>query len=245
MPSPPNKYDDYSSYNTYDGKLLDVTPYRDALVNILGGIVEAYYQMLQPTYPNMPPNDEDLITARLYEDFLDDDNFREQCNLKDYTFELESAATKNYRQVGYKDLKVRVNNRLQGFESTKSAYVIECKRLDGKQAKKTHTKTLNRKYLEDGVKRFVDELYTDKNIHKQSAMLGYIISQIDISQNVSHINDLINSMADLQTIQLLKPFTILKSFQYAYSSKHKSVNANNIGIYHLMLDFSSKIEPTK
>ena len=242
MSSPLNKYDDYLPNRSHYGNVMDMTHYREALSNILGGIIEAYYLMLQPTYPNLPPNNEDLITARLYEDFLDDDNFRQQYNLNAYTFELEPAATENYKQVGYKDLKVRVNNRLRGFESTKSAYVIECKRLDGKQAKKTHTKTLNRKYLEDGVKRFVDELYTKKNIHKQSAMLGYIIAPTDISQNVSHMNDLINSMSDLQTIQLLEPLTILQSFQYAYSSKHTSVNANSVDIYHLMLDFSSKIE---
>ena len=105
-----------------------------------------------------------------------------------------------------------------------------------------NTKTLNRKYLEDGIKRFVDELYTEKNLHKQSAMIGYVISSIDIPQNVFHINDLINSMPDLQTIQLLQSCVISKSFQYAYNSKHTSINGNDIDIYHLMLDFSSKIQ---
>jgi hypothetical protein len=237
----PNKYDDYSSRNITQSNVIDTTAYRNALLDILKGILQAYSKMLEPSYSSLPPNNEDFITAKLYDDFLDNDSFTRQFNLNNYTFELEPASTKDYIQIGYNDIKVRVNNRLEGFESRRSAYIIECKRLDGKQAKKTHTKTLNRKYLEDGLQRFVDEIYIEKYIHKQSAMIGYIVSPFDIKQNVTHINELVNSMSSLNTTQNLTPFKLDESFDYAYHSKHKSIHNNDIDIYHLMLDFSSKI----
>jgi hypothetical protein len=241
MSLPPNKYDDFSSSRKIHSNVIDTTPYRNVLLDILKGILQAYSIMLEPSYSSLPPNDEDFISAKLYDDFLDNDNFTRQFNLNDYTFELETASTKDYIQIGYNDIKVRVNNRLEGFESRKSAYIIECKRLDGKQAKEHHTKTLNRKYLEDGIQRFVDEIYIEKYIHKQSAMIGYVVSPFDIHQNITHVNELVNSMPSLNTTQNLTAFKLDESFEYAYHSKHKSIHNNDIDIYHLMLDFSSKI----
>ena len=236
MPFPQNKYDDYSSRNKIHGSVMDTTPYRDALIDILKGITEAYYLMVNPQYSKLPPNDEDFITAKLYEDFLDDDKFRHQFNLTDYTFELEPAAIKNYKQVGYKDIQVRVNNRIPYFESTKSAYVIECKRLDG-----LAKNGLNKKYIKNGIKRFVDELYTEQNLHKKSAMLGYIVAPMDIDQNIAYINDLIDTMPNLNTIQKLILYDFETTFKHSYHSKHMSIYGRNIDIYHLMLDLSSKI----
>ena len=81
MSLPPNKYDDSSSNKKIHGNVIDTTPYRNVLLDILKGILQAYSKMLEPSYSSLPPNNEDFITAKLHDDFLDNDNFTKQFNL--------------------------------------------------------------------------------------------------------------------------------------------------------------------
>ena len=142
-------------------------------MSILKGIIEAYRLIMDNNYSNID-NLEDKITGRILIDFLEEDRFRNELGLEDFRFIPEPATyDEDYNQVGYVDIRVLVNHKLNGFNTTKADYIIECKRIDG-------GKDLNRKYITNGIYRFVNELYTKYNIHKVSAMLGFIVKKLDI-----------------------------------------------------------------
>ncbi len=225
----------YPNQSYQGAENFDKSTYQSKILPILRGIIAAYQRMLGKDYSKIERL-EDKITGRLLEDFLDEDDFRREMKLTDFDFSSESAVyDEAYKQKGYVDIRVRVNNRIDGFNTTKADYIIECKLLDG-------GKDLNRKYLTNGICRFVEELYTDRFIHKVSAMLGFVISKMDILANTNKINQIaINEIIPIGAIQPITSHTIHDGFDYSFLSKHTSTKGRDIELYHLMLDFSSKI----
>lgn len=223
----------YYGYNHKE--TFDKSHYIPQMEIILRGIISAYQLILLENYSEVE-NLEDKITGRLLIDFLEDDNFREKMALQEYRFIPESASyDEDYNQKGYVDIRVIVDHKINGFNTTKADYIIECKRLDGE-------KSLNKKYITNGISRFVNELYTKYNIHKVSAMLGFIVKKININDNISKINQLaIDEKIEINTLSPITVFKIDDSFEASYFSKHKTISGKDAEIYHLMLDFSSKI----
>lgn len=230
-----NKNQSYQGYQSI--KTFDKSHYIPQMEIILRAIIAAYNSMLRPEYSKIE-NHEEKITGRLHVDFLDDDEFRESMNLGDYHFFPETPSyNESYKQIGFSDIKVRVTKKISGFiNTTKADYIIECKRLDGGLS-------LNREYLKEGIIRFVEEKYTAKNKHNISAMLGFIVKKISIMENIAKINQLaIDEKIRINTVSPIVSQQIDHSFINSYYSKHTTISGKEAEIYHLMLDFSSKMK---
>ena len=224
-------------HDGYQGKENFVkSPYQSQILPILRGIITAYNLILNHDYSNLE-NLEDKITGRLLIDFLEEDDFRNKMKLHDYRFVPESTTyDDDFNQIGYVDIRVLVNHKINGFKTTSADYIVECKRLDG-------SKNLNRKYITNGICRFINELYTKRNIHKVSAMLGFVVRETNIDEIVKQINQIaIDEKIEINVVQSLISHHIVDSFDNSYYSKHTTISGKEAEIYHLMLDFSSKMK---
>ncbi len=214
--------------------IFDKTTYQSPMLSILNGIIQAFEMMLEDTYATLE-NNEDIITARLVEDFLEEDEMQAALDLKKYRFVPEPAAyDQQYRQVGYSDIRVIMTHRVGAFDTTKADYIIECKRLDG-------GKPLNTQYVKEGICRFVEEKYTWKGVHKTSAMLGYIVSPTDIPACVEVINEIGQKGSIASFTEPLTFFSIRSGFEFSYRSEHNTINGKTAEVFHLLFDLSSKI----
>jgi hypothetical protein len=225
-----------NSRNYHNIGVFDKSTYKTPMIDILNGIIQAFGMMLSDTYSSIE-NAEDIITARLVEDFLENDLVQSSLSLMSYRFIPEPAAyNAQYLQIGYSDIRVIVTHRVGAFDTTKADYIIECKRLDGKSG-------LNTKYVKEGICRFVEEKYTWKTVHKVSAMLGYIVVQSDIPKCVDNINRIGKKSNIAGFIQPLGYFQIRQGFDFSYRSQHRTNSGKNADIFHVLFDLSSKIVP--
>jgi hypothetical protein len=225
----PNDSGEYRNMSAFDK-----STYKTPMIEILNGVIQALGMMLGDAYPPID-NNEDIITARLVEDFLEEDAIQSALSLKQYRFIPEPAAyNAQYHQIGYLDIRVIVTHRIGAFDTTKADYIIECKRLDGK----TH---LNKEYVKEGICRFVEEKYTWKNVHKISAMLGYVITQTDIPNCVDAINQIGQKNNIANFTQPLTYFQIRSGFDFSFRSEHQTNSGKTAEIYHVLFDLSSKI----
>lgn len=188
---------------------------------ILTQIYKCYKKMLVDyTYIE---NNENKIKNRLYKDYLNNQNIRNELGLNHYLFKTETGMIdENYNENGYSDIEVI---DLKGsFKSTEAFYIIECKRID--DINTHYQNSLNNKYIHEGINRFIDEKYPTH--YKVNGMLGFVVKNIDIKENCNHFSD-------------FKSHLFIDSFEFSYISRHFTKNLKNITLYHLMFDFSSKI----
>ncbi len=163
-------------------------------------------------------NNENKIRNRLYKDFLKNNLIREQLGLTPYIFHPEvPEINEDYFEEGRTDLIVY--NATTYSKNTNAYYVLECKRLDG-------TTSLNEKYVENGVLRFVQEKYPT-NL-KSNCMIGFIVKEINISENLKKIVQITTNNVSTNTISFAD-----------LTSVHSTISQKEIYIKHLMLDFSS------
>ncbi len=167
-------------------------------------------------------NNENLIRNGLYKNYLENNLIREELNLTPYLFdtEVELFNEDNDSVKGRTDIKVY--NAIERTKNTSAYYIIECKRIDG-------SNELNKKYIENGINRFVEnEKYP--SFKKVNGMIGFIVTPIDVDENTKYFSD-------------LKFHQFINNFKHSYISNHTTTNSNNLTLYHLMLDYSSKINP--
>ncbi len=214
--------------------VFDKSTYQSPMLSILNGIIQSFEMMLISTYPTLE-NNEDVITARLVENFLEEDSMQTVLDLKNYRFIPEPAAyNQQYLQIGYSDIRVIVTHRVGAFDTTKADYIIECKRLDG-------GRHLNSEYVNKGICRFVEEKYTWKYIHKTSAMLGYVVNATSIPICVEAINQIGQKNNIARFIEPLTAFPARSGFNFSYRSEHTTINGNTAEIFHVLFDLSAKI----
>lgn len=193
--------------------------YKDGVFEfILTQIYNCYKRMLSD-YPSIE-NDENLIRNGLYKNYLENDFIREEFKLLPYLFDTEVEIYKDDDSViGRTDIKVY--NAVERTKNTKAYYIIECKRLDG-------SNRLNKKYISEGINRYIEnEKYP--SFKKVNGMIGFVVNSIDIEENTKNFPD-------------LKCHQFITGFKYSYISNHTTTKSNNLTLYHLMLDFSSKIK---
>lgn len=161
----------------------------------------------------LPSNNENYIRDRLLEDYINKTDIRNnQCNITGFRFDKEVDVND-----GRVDIKIHTKNDFENFDAF---YIIECKRLDGKN-------TLNKAYNNDGIARFMTAYKSDQlefyypSHYGVNGMIGFVVSSIDIDQNMAMIGNFFN------TVQLNK----------LYESRH-----DKLKLYHLMMDFSKNIE---
>lgn len=171
-------------------------------------------------------NNENKIKNRLYKDYLDNQSIIDDLKLNGYRFKTETAVIDdNYNEKGYSDIEVI--DLIGSLKNINSYYIIECKRIDGINSH--YIKSLNNEYINEGINRFVQEKYPTHN--KVNGMLGFVVNNIDIETNSNHFSD-------------FTKYKFIDNFEFSYRSNHTTKTNKKITLYHLMLDFSSKINPT-
>ena len=177
-------------------------------------------------------NDENTIRDVLLINYLKDNSIRKKIKLNDYLFDREVPED---RSIGRTDLKIQTKNT---FQDTSAYYIIECKRLNATNL--TGTTGLNAKYIKDGMYRFASTTYSTH--YKTNGMIGFVVEPIDISANVTSINNLLaNNFSEANTTQDLQYREIVTNFGYSYCSCH-NVSEDRVVLYHLMFNFSENIK---
>ncbi len=182
-------------------------------------------------------NHEERIRNRLYEKYLNNDEFINNNGINLHGMQFTIEAPDNYNEqtdtyAGKIDIKV---TNVNIFKSNSVYYTIECKRIDG------HA-DLNKKYVLEGIARFVCPPIKYSSCLGRNIMFGFVVKAINIIDNCVKIED-------IQQLEL-KDY-ILDSLQkidgsgpdyYFYLSKYKTVEANPLELHHMFFDFSSIIK---
>ena len=127
------------------------------------------------------PNDENKIRSIMLEEYMKTQ--KGVYGMSDYRFELE--VPENYvgngQHIGRVDIRILLKS---DFEKEDAYYIIECKRIDG-------SSDLNKKYVKEGVARFVTEKYS--SYYGRNIMLGFVVKKIDVSSNAKLIEEIQNA----------------------------------------------------
>lgn len=171
------------------------------------------------------PNDENRIRSIMLEEYLK--KKKNSYGMSDYRFELE--VPENYAGNGYHVGRVDIRILLKSdFEKEDAYYIIECKRLDG-------TADLNKKYIKEGVARFVTEKYS--SYYGRNIMLGFVVKKIDISANAQLIEGIQNSDLDQNmhgNFELVNSNNLTKSYKCLYQ-----IQSGEMELRHIFSDYSS------
>ena len=170
-------------------------------------------------------NDENKIRSIMLEEYMKKQ--KASYGMSDYRFELE--VPENYagsgQHIGRVDIRILLKN---DFEKEDAYYIIECKRIDG-------TADLNKKYVKEGVARFVTQKYS--SYYGRNIMLGFVVKKIDISANAKLIEDLQNSDLDQNmhgNFQLVNSDNLTESYKCMYQ-----IQSGKLELRHIFLDYSS------
>lgn len=191
--------------------------------SILANITSCYFR-LRNEKKKVPLNDENGIRDILLIDYI-----RKEPNLSDFLFDKEITETVS---SGRTDIRVLPINPLRSYEAY---YILEYKRLDNKARR--GSSGLNSKYIKDGIQRFTSGYYS--SFYKTNAMIGFVVTSIDINKNVNDINYLLeNNFKHISTNSLISKESFIKNYEFHYSSCHQTKKGLSIKLYHLMFDFS-------
>ena len=182
------------------------------------------------------PNEEEKIRNHLVENYLNKDEFKRSIGYDNLELRFWIEAQENYdieneKYRGRTDIRVISPDY---FRNIKNYYTIECKRIDG-------SLPLNRLFVTEGICRFVlkEPKYLSHN--KKNIMLGFIIKNINIEQNVSEIDEIQRRNKDIRLIGELRRNNIEKSEYYLYKSEYEC-DKKHIELNHMFYDLSSIIE---
>lgn len=174
------------------------------------------------------PNDENKIRSIMLEEYLKPQ--KDSYGMSDYRFELE--VPENYvgngQHIGRVDIRILLKS---DFEKEDAYYIIECKRIDG-------TSNLNKKYVKEGVARFITEKYS--SYYGRNIMLGFVVKKIDISANAQLIEESQNADLDQYmhgNFQLVKSDKLTESYKCMYQ-----IQSGELELRHIFSDYSSIIE---
>ncbi len=174
------------------------------------------------------PNDENKIRSIMLEEYLKPQ--KDSYGMSDYRFELE--VPENYvgngQHIGRVDIRILLKS---DFEKEDAYYIIECKRIDG-------TSNLNKKYVKEGVARFITEKYS--SYYGRNIMLGFVVKKIDISANAQLIEESQNADLDQHmhgNFQLVKSDKLTESYKCMYQ-----IQSGELELRHIFSDYSSIIE---
>jgi len=177
---------------------------------------------------NMLQNHEDKITNRLVAKYLnaEPNNFR---------YEIQSpenfdAQTDQY--IGRADIKVISADY---FKDSQFYYIIESKRIDGDD-------NLNKKYITDGIARFVINPPKYPSYHNQNIMFGYVVQAIDIPKNTEKIGALQASLLNGVTVNAFILVQNEDSQYFVYSCGYTSEHIRHIELKHIFYDFADVIQ---
>ncbi len=177
------------------------------------------------------PNHEEKIRTYLLENYLENEKTRCIIGLSDVPIRFLPEVPENYDMdnntyIGRTDIRVLSSNWLS---NPKDYYIVECKRIDG-------TKSLNQKYVDEGIGRFVGDSPKYSSYNNQNIMLGFVVKEIDCSVVISDISNIhINRIGSL----IDKDITIIENSKDYYLCE--SVYTNKLYLSHIFYDISSAV----
>lgn len=192
----------------------------DYILDICELVVEDYEQK------NLKlPNDENKIRSIMLEEYMNKQ--KAVYGMSDYRFELE--VPENYagngKHIGRVDIRILLKS---DFEKEDAYYIIECKRIDG-------TANLNKKYVKEGVARFVTQKYS--SYYGRNIMLGFVVKKIDMSANAELIERIQNVDLDEHmhgNFQLVKSEGVTETYKCIYQ-----IQSGDVELRHIFSDYSS------
>lgn len=201
------------------------------------------YEAMANEHKNLCNNEEDIRDILLLEYMKNYEVKHNLCNIVGFRFEREGTedhkTCKDDKMItGRVDIKILPTNGIDS-DNDKAYFVIECKRLDNNALK--GSSGLNAEYIKNGVIRFVTKQY--KSYYKVNAMIGFVVSPIDIDLNISNIN-YVNTTHFKNTSRTIQDLIAIDNSKM-YHSIHKNIDGDNIDILHLMMDFSKNIVNSK
>lgn len=174
-------------------------------------------------------NNEIKIRDYLFANYLNNDAVMHKIDFDNFRF--FSEAPENYLDStpqGRADLQVF---SIDNFSNRQSYFIIECKRLDGNL-------TLNRDYINEGVRRFTGEKPKYTSYHKMNCMLGFVVKNIDTDMNIALINQLLrDEYSDIP----VKDYLRAGFFPHTYVSVHGKDEEEKIALIHAMSNCASLI----
>jgi hypothetical protein len=147
-------------------------------------------------------------------------------------FRFEPEVLENYIHgvpQGRVDLKVYNINE---FRHRKRYFIIECKRIDGNPS-------LNRKYVTEGIMRFVGSPPKYTSYVKSNCMLGFLVRAVDIDKNVDSINRLLRSYSSDISV---REYLHLDTGSDTYVSVYGDDAAPQITLVHVFADCFDLVE---
>lgn len=170
------------------------------------------------------PNDENKIRSIMLEEYMKKQ--KDDYGMSDYRFELE--VPENYagngQHIGRVDIRILLKS---DFEKEDAYYIIECKRVDG-------TSDLNKKYIKEGVARFVTQKYS--SYYGRNIMLGFVVRKIDVSVNAKLIEEIQNAELDQHMhgdFQLVESEGVTESYKCMYR-----LQSGKVELRHIFSDYS-------
>ena len=179
-------------------------------------------------------NDEEKIRTHLLEHYLKNEQFKEKY-FDDLYLLFDAEVAEGYdltseEYIGRVDIKVYSINTII---NPKDYYIIECKRIDG-------SSTLNRKFITEGICRFILNKPKYSSYNKKNIMLGFVVKNIDIEINTARINEIQSEIEDIHICEKLERLKKEKEEYYLYRNKYKCVD-KKIELSHLFYNLSDVI----
>lgn len=175
------------------------------------------------------PNDENKIRSIILEKYLDNDEIRKINRMTSYRFTPENmenySGTGTY--LGRTDIRITLAS---DFKKKNAYYIVECKRIDGSDA-------LNKKYVEEGVGRFVRKKYS--SYYGRNLMFGFVVKKVNISQNTKSIEDIQNTSTDPLVhgdIKIIGISGVSEHYRCTYN-----IVSRELELRHIFADFSNVI----
>lgn len=180
-------------------------------------------------------NDEEKIRTHLLEHYLKNEQFKEKY-FDDLYLLFNAEVAEGYditseEYIGRVDIKVYSINTII---NPKDYYIIECKRIDG-------SSTLNRKFITEGICRFILNKPKYSSYNKKNIMLGFVVKNIDIEINTDRINEIQSEIEDIHICEKLERLKKEKEEYYLYRNKYKCGD-KKIELSHLFYNLSDVID---
>lgn len=175
-------------------------------------------------------NDENEIRNYLLEYYLDDNIVRRNHKMSMFHFQAEIPENFDGSKLKYEGrVDIKIVNQNEWFENRDAAYIVECKKLDGKSR-------LNNEYVKSGIKRFVVSPPHYHSYYGQNFMLGFLTVKFDINENIKKIQKLQGKDKAIVDITDLKKDAELEVYDCNYS-----MNGLTITLRHMFSDVSDNI----
>ena len=192
------------------------------LNHIIEKMLECFVLMRQDCEQNSIKiaNNEISIRDYLFCNYLNNDAVMRAISFDDFMFIPE--VPENYvngRPIGRADLQVFSSER---FHHRERYFIIECKRVDG-------SLTLDREYINEGIRRFAGRSPKYTSYYKVNGMLGFVVKEFDTNQSIDRINQLLKS--DYSDIHV-QDYLHVGPISNTYISSHGEADNERITLIH-------------